>query len=69
MEKRLVDLEIRYTHLERQLEEMNAVLFAQQRAIDALEKQVVALRGRIGDMGDEAFDERPPHYCRVTRAI
>jgi len=62
MEKRLVDLEIRYTHLERQLDEMNSVLFAQQRTIDALEKQTHALRARIGDMGEANTNERPPHY-------
>jgi SlyX protein len=62
MEKRLVDLEIRYTQLERQLDEMSQVLFAQQRLIDGLEKQVQALRSRLADAGDEVANERPPHY-------
>ncbi len=62
MEKRLIDLEIRYTHMERQLQEMNDVLFAQQRAIDALQKEALLLRARLGDMGDVVTNERPPHY-------
>jgi uncharacterized coiled-coil protein SlyX len=62
MDKRLIDLEIRYTHLERQLREMNDVLFAQQRAIDALEKQSTLMRARLGDMGEVVENERPPHY-------
>jgi SlyX protein len=62
MEKRLVDLEVRYTHLERLLDELNLVLFAQQRQIDGLEKQVQALRARLADAGDQVANEPPPHY-------
>lgn len=62
MEKRLIDLEIRYTHLERQFQEMSEVLFAQQRAMETLELHVMALRARLGDMGDMVTNEPPPHY-------
>jgi SlyX protein len=62
MEARIVDLEVRYTHLERQLDELNQVVFLQQKAIDALTKQVVDLRARLLDLGMESENEKPPHY-------
>jgi SlyX protein len=60
MERRLVDLEIRYTHLERQLNELNQVVFEQQRAIDTLVEQLRSLRARAD--GEEKQHEKPPHY-------
>jgi SlyX protein len=62
MERRLVDLEIRYTHLERQLQELSEVVFAQQRTIDSLTKQLLELRGRVVDPGETPPAEKPPHY-------
>ncbi len=59
---RLVDLEIRYTHLERQLDELNQVVVDQRRAIDGLTKQLAALAARVGELGDTPPSERPPHY-------
>ena len=66
MEARLTDLEIRYTHLFVQLEELSEVMFAQQRTIDGLEKRLRELEqtsaedGMSGGAGVGA--ERPPHY-------
>ena len=62
MEKRLVDLEIRYTHLERQLDELNQVVFAQQKQIDRMNLDLLALRSRIGGWEEHAPHETPPHY-------
>ncbi len=62
MDKRLVDLEIRYTHLERQVSELSQVVFEQQRTIDALSKQLLDLRGRIAGQDEAPVPERPPHY-------
>ena len=62
MDNRLIDLEIRYTHLERQIQELSEVVFAQQRAIDSLSKELIALRGRIEDPGEALPAEKPPHY-------
>jgi uncharacterized coiled-coil protein SlyX len=61
MESRLVDLEVRYTHLERQVAELNQVVFEQQRIIDVLRKQVQAVNARV-DQGESTPHERPPHY-------
>ena len=62
MDNRLIDLEIRYTHLERQLQELSEVVFAQQRVIDTLSKELIALRSRLLDPGETPPAEKPPHY-------
>ena len=62
MEPRLVDLEIRYSHLEQQVRELNQVVFQQQRAITLLEQQVLALRTRVTGLGEPMEIEKPPHY-------
>ena len=62
MDPRVVDLEIRYAHLERQLGELNQVVFEQQQAITLLEQQLVALRSRVSGLGEPMENEKPPHY-------
>ncbi|MEP7053492.1 MAG: SlyX family protein [Pseudomonadota bacterium] len=62
MEPRVVDLEIRYAHLERQLTELNQVVFEQQKAITSLEQQLAAMRGRMSGLGEPQAIEKPPHY-------
>ncbi len=62
MESRLVDLEIRYSHLEKQLAELNQVVFEQQQAIGALREQVIGLRARLGAQDEPMPIEKPPHY-------
>ena len=62
MEPRVVDLEIRYAHLEKQLTELNQVVFEQQKAIELLQGQLVALRTRLAGLGEPMAHEKPPHY-------
>ena len=62
MESRLIDLEIRYAHLERQLAELSQVVFEQQKAVTSLEQQLSATRSRIAGMGEPQPIEKPPHY-------
>jgi uncharacterized coiled-coil protein SlyX len=61
-EERLVELEIRYTHVERQVEELSQIVAAQQRTLDELVKHVGTLRARLAALGDPTTNERPPHY-------
>ncbi len=64
-ESRVIDLEIRLTHQEATLEELNTVLVRQQRAMDALALQVVALREQLRAASMPAppsDDTPPPHY-------
>jgi uncharacterized coiled-coil protein SlyX len=62
LDARLTELEIRYTHLEQQFQELSGVVFDQQKTIASLIKEVTALRGRILELGDPIANEKPPHY-------
>lgn len=62
MDTRLTDLEIRYSHLERQVADLSDVVFAQQKTIEALERELAKIRARLRDLGDPIVDEKPPHY-------
>ncbi len=62
MSDRLTDIEIRYTHHERLLEELSAVLFEQRKTIDALEQRVRDLERRASHDEGPIPIEKPPHY-------
>jgi uncharacterized coiled-coil protein SlyX len=62
MESRIVDLEVRYTHLERQVAELSDVVFAQQRAIDGLLRQLSSTRADLAQLSGPVTNEKPPHY-------
>ena len=62
MESRLVDLEVRYTHLERQVAELSDVVFAQQRTIDSLLRQLSSTKAEIAELSAPMANEKPPHY-------
>ncbi|HEY5372492.1 MAG TPA: SlyX family protein [Polyangiaceae bacterium] len=62
MDPRVVDLEIRYSHLERQLAELNQVVFEQQKTITQLQQQLLSLRTRVTGLDGPMDNEKPPHY-------
>lgn len=67
MENRLTDLEIRLTHQEAAMEEMNGVLLAQHRLIEKLQGELAVLQRQLRDINSSniahAADETPPpHY-------
>ena len=65
MEKRLTELEIRYTHQEGLLAELSTVLFEQQRTIARLEARLRELEARVTESGDSMEpvpNDPPPHY-------
>lgn len=62
MESRLVDLEVRYTHLERQLGELSDIVFAQQKTIDGLLRQLAATKAQLTQLAPPITNEPPPHY-------
>ena len=62
MESRIVDLEVRYTHLERQFAELSEVVFSQQRAIDGLLRRLDAAKSELSELRAPVTDEKPPHY-------
>lgn len=67
MENRITDLEIRLTHQEAALEEMNGVLLSQHTLISALQDDIKRLRRQLQDISagsaaDTGVEPPPPHY-------
>jgi uncharacterized coiled-coil protein SlyX len=61
-EARLIDLETRYTHLERQFEELSGVVAGQQNVIAELVKSLGRALERLAALGSASPNEPPPHY-------
>ena len=61
-EDRLIDLETRYTHLQRQFDELSGVVAQQQSVIDGLVKSLSRALERIAALGGTTPNEPPPHY-------
>jgi uncharacterized coiled-coil protein SlyX len=62
IEARFTTLEIRYTHLERQVEELSQLLFTQQKLMDRLTREIAGLRARAGGVEGGPPNDPPPHY-------
>jgi SlyX protein len=62
---RLTELEIKASFTDDLLEQLNDVIARQQLQIDALQRELLALRQQVRDQGSglgAPRDERPPHY-------
>ncbi len=66
MDQRITDLEVKLSFAEHQLDELNATVFRQQQAIDALQNELRVLRQQLqASQPREEWslrDEIPPHY-------
>ncbi|MQQ99764.1 SlyX family protein [Glaciimonas soli] len=67
MENRLIAIEIKVSRQEDLLDELNKLVYLQQKKIDQLETMCAALARHIKGMADNANagglpHERPPHY-------
>lgn len=67
METRLTELESRYMHQERTIQELNEAVFRQEQIIDRLEREVRELREQLTLIlpslnRSTAEEEPPPHY-------
>ncbi len=58
----VVDLQLRFMKLERELAELSGIVAAQQRTLEALRLEVLRRRERQGSEERNIEDERPPHY-------
>ena len=63
----LIDLEIRFTHQQDHLEQLDRVIYQQQQLIDRLNEKVELLEKRPKTLGDSNIltaseDIPPPHY-------
>lgn len=60
---RVVDLEVRYSHLEDLVEQLSDLVRVQQEQIEQLKAAVRQMYGRIEALSAEPTPhERPPHY-------
>lgn len=65
--QRLTNLEIRYTHQENFLHELNEIVVNQQKTIQRLEKEIIDLKRSLHSEGGVSptrtlRDDIPPHY-------
>ena len=64
-EKRISELEIRMTHLEDFINQLNRIVLDNGKAIDALKKEQFSLKQQLTEINEQmptSQDERPPHY-------
>jgi len=62
LEKRIVDLELRFMRQEKLVDDLNEVIVGQRREIDRLLAEVKSLREQVLADADAIANERPPHY-------
>jgi uncharacterized coiled-coil protein SlyX len=63
METRLVELEVRYSYMERAVADLNAVVLELRTELERLQKQLVHLQKTAVDPPPPLPEgERPPHY-------
>jgi SlyX protein len=65
VEKRIEELEARLAHQEKNIGDLNDVITAQWKKIDALERQLQRFSEELADMdaGEApAANQKPPHY-------
>lgn len=67
MTEALIDLEIRFTHQQDHLEQLDRVIYQQQQQIDRLLEKIELLEKRLKTIGDSNIltageDVPPPHY-------
>ncbi len=66
-EERITNLEIRFSHQDFYLDQLNKIVTEQQNIIERLEKEILDLKRSINDSsgidgGRNSLNERPPHY-------
>jgi SlyX protein len=62
VEAKITDLEVRYTHQQRLLDELSSVVYEQSRTIAKLEARVGDLEKRLRGVEEPIGNEPPPHY-------
>lgn len=64
-DRRVDELEVRYSLLEKTVQELSEVLWRQQQELDAMKELLQRLQGRLEagpGLVDASAVERPPHY-------
>jgi uncharacterized coiled-coil protein SlyX len=63
MSERIVDLEVQLMHQQRQLDELNELVYRQQQDLDRLATELRQLKDQVPSLNKSPEDEMPPpHY-------
>ena len=67
MEEKFIDLEIRLTHQENHIQELDKIIYQQQQAIDLMQQQIKNLQGKLKNVSEynilpQSEEKPPPHY-------
>ena len=66
MEKRIVELELRFTEQQQMLQQLSEVIYAQGQSLERLEHELAAMGQKLAAMEpglvDPTVSERPPHF-------
>lgn len=67
LEERMTNLEIRFSHQDYYIDQLNKIITDQQKTIERLEKEILDLKRNVNnsngiDGGRNSLNERPPHY-------
>lgn len=62
LEKRIIDLEIKFTHQEDLIDHLNKIVAAQQFTIDSLLKDIKDLKLESNSSSSDVSNEKPLHY-------
>jgi uncharacterized coiled-coil protein SlyX len=63
--RRVTELEMLFTHLQRTVQDLDKAILDQQKQIDGLRgelSRIMATLDQLAEMTVESRDERPPHY-------
>lgn len=61
-ESRIIDLEIKFTHQEDLLEQLNKIVTKHEFTIDKLRNEIIELKIAANADQAEITNEKPPHY-------
>ncbi|MBT1073183.1 SlyX family protein [Pelotalea chapellei] len=67
LEERVTELELRFMHQERSIQELNEAVYRQEQIIARLERGIGLLNEQFSTLappvtGESVEEERPPHY-------
>ena len=62
LQERVNKLEMILSYQDQTLEDLNEVVLAQQKQIDALEKELKKFQNTLMSLGEEVDNRPPPHY-------
>ena len=67
LEDKLIDMEIRFAHQQDHIEQLDRVIYQQQRSIDALDERLLQIEKRLKSVMESNIlkpeeESPPPHY-------